>query len=105
MDRPATGATNAGAITSGGGNSGVSGVVSSSNSLVGTTTDDNLGVSAITALSNGNYHASNWTNPATAAANAGAVIWGNGLTGICRVISSSNSLEVQRMMVSAQLWN
>ncbi|MBL9160907.1 MAG: SUMF1/EgtB/PvdO family nonheme iron enzyme [Verrucomicrobiales bacterium] len=84
--------TDAGAVTWGSGNSGVSGVVSNSNSLVGSTANDQVGLSGVTALSNGNYVvlSPNWDNGAVA--NAGAVTWGNGTSGVSGVISSSNSL-------------
>ena len=47
-------------LRSGNGTTGVSGIVSAANSLVGSTTDDYVGynddgISAVTALSNGNY--------------------------------------------------
>jgi hypothetical protein len=88
-----TTAVNAGAVTWGSGTTGVSGAVSSSNSLVGSTTSDNVGSSIITALSNGNYVVSSpyWDN-GTTAANAGAVTWGSGTTGVSGTVSSSNSL-------------
>jgi hypothetical protein len=84
------GTTDAGAVTWGDGTTGVSGVVSSTNSLVGSTADDRVG--SVTALANGNYvvRSSNWDNGATT--NAGAVTWGNGTTGISGTISSANSL-------------
>jgi hypothetical protein len=79
-----------GAITWGNGATGTSGVLSSSNSLVGTNAGDNLG--SIIPLRNGNYLAisPNWRNGF--ALRAGAVTWGNGTTGISGEISSSNSL-------------
>ncbi len=85
-------ATNAGAVTWGNGTTGTTGAVSSSNSLVGTTTDDSVGIGQTTALSNGNYVVSSffWNNGAANA--AGAVTWGNGSTGIAGAVSSSNSL-------------
>ncbi|MFY7866281.1 hypothetical protein, partial [Roseateles sp.] len=78
--------------TWGSGSAGVSGVVSSINSLVGSQTNDYVGSYGITALSNGNYvvRSSNWANGSNA--NAGAVTWGSGSTGISGVVSSSNSL-------------
>ena len=84
-------ATNAGAVTWGNGSTGISGVVSSANSLVGSTTSDQVG-SIVYDLGNGNYvvRSQNWDNGA--ATDAGAVTWGNGSTGISGVISSSNSL-------------
>ncbi len=85
-------ATTAGAVTWGSGTMGVSGPVSSSNSLVGSTAGDQVGFSGVTALTNGNYVVSsqNWAN--VTIANAGAVTWGNGTTGVSGPVSSSNSL-------------
>ncbi|WP_341909504.1 filamentous hemagglutinin N-terminal domain-containing protein [Polaromonas sp. YR568] len=85
-------AINVGAVTWGNGTTGVSGVVSASNSLVGSTASDFVGNSGITALSNGNYVVSSqsWDNGTTT--NAGAVTWGNGTTGVSGVVSASNSL-------------
>ena len=85
-------AANAGAVTWGSGTSGVSGVVSTSNSLVGTTSGDNVGIQPVTVLASGNYvvTSSNWDNgPAT---DAGAVTLGSGNSGISGVVSASNSL-------------
>ncbi len=92
-DNSATATTNAGAVTWGSGTVGVSGVVSSSNSLVGSTASDQVGNGGVTALTNGNYVVSsqNWDN-GTTATNAGAVTWGSGTTGVSGVVSSSNSL-------------
>jgi hypothetical protein len=85
---------NVGAVTWGNGTSGISGVVSSSNSLVGSSLDDAVGSSFfdVVALSNGNYvvRSSSWDSGAIA--NVGAVTWGNGTSGISGVVSSSNSL-------------
>jgi hypothetical protein len=83
---------NAGAVTWGNGTSGVSGAVSAANSLVGSTAGDNVGLSGVTALSNGNYvvNSSGWDNGATA--NVGAVTWGNGTTGVSGAVSAANSL-------------
>lgn len=86
-------AVDAGAVTWGSGTTGVTGVVSAANSLVGSTTDDKVGESyKIETLTNGNYVvlSPNWDNGA--ATNAGAATWGNGSTGIAGVISASNSL-------------
>lgn len=84
-------AANAGALTWGSGTAGVSGVISSANSLVGSTANDRVGL-AVTALSNGNYvvASSNWNNGA--ATGAGAVTFGNGATGVSGVVSAANSL-------------
>jgi hypothetical protein len=83
---------NAGAVTFASGASGLSGVVSAANSLVGSTADDRVGDNGVTALSNGNYvvRSPNWDNGA--AVNAGAVTFASGASGISGVVSSANSL-------------
>ena len=87
-------ATNAGAVTWASGTTGVSGVVSAANSIVGSTASDGVGssIARVRALTNGNYivATSNWDNGATA--NVGAVTWGNGTTGTSGVISATNSI-------------
>ncbi|CAG0929332.1 hypothetical protein TFLX_01259 [Thermoflexales bacterium] len=91
-------ATDAGAVTWGSGTTGITGVVSVTNSLVGNTADDMIGYGifdeydGVTPLSNGNYVVSSpaWDNGATA--NAGAATWGDGTTGITGVVSITNSL-------------
>jgi hypothetical protein len=82
----------AGAVTWGRGTSGVKGAVSEANSLVGSTTGDQVGSAGLWALSNGNYVvcSSNWDNGA--AADAGAVTWGSGITGVKGAVSEANSL-------------
>lgn len=84
-------ALNAGAVTWGSGLTGVTGAVSSANSLVGTKASDQVGT-FVTALSNGNYlvGSPNWDNGAVV--NAGALTWGSGLTGVAGAVSSANSL-------------
>jgi hypothetical protein len=84
-------ATNAGAVTWGSGTAGISGAVSAANSLVGSTASDMVGVSGVTALSNGNYVVSSrfWDG---SVANAGAVTWGSGTSGINGAVSTANSL-------------
>ncbi len=86
------GSLNAGAVTWGSGTSGVSGEVSSSNSLVGSTSNDNVGNSGIHILGNGNYLVRSrfWDNGS--AVDAGAVTWGSGTSGVSGEVSSSNSL-------------
>jgi Repeat of unknown function (DUF5650)/Secretion system C-terminal sorting domain len=83
---------NAGAVTWCSGVTGKAGVINSSNSLVGSTTDDSIGNGGIKALSNGNFVICSkyWDNGLIV--NAGAVTWGNGTIGITGVINSSNSL-------------
>lgn len=88
---------NAGAVTFGSGTTGVSGVISSTNSLVGVTKDDYLGriginTNGVTALTNGNYVVSSpaWNNGSIS--DAGAATYGDGTTGVSGTITSSNSL-------------
>jgi len=86
------GAVDAGAVTFGSGLSGISGVISVSNSLVGTTANDSVGSGTFAELSNGNYVVTSpsWDNGA--AANAGAATFASGSTGITGAVSASNSL-------------
>ncbi len=60
--------------------------------LTGSTANDYVGTSGITALSNGNYvvNSSYWRNGT--AANAGAVTWGSGTSGVTGAVSAANSL-------------
>lgn len=85
-------AVNAGAVTWADGDSGVVGAVGAANSLVGSTAEDRIGVSDVTALNNGNYvvHSPFWTNGA--AVNAGAITFANGAVGIAGAVSAANSL-------------
>jgi len=82
----------AGAVTWGSGSTGVNGPISTANSLVGTTTRDFVGFGGVVALANGNYvvRSYQWNNGA--AANAGAVTWGSGSTGVSGPVSAANSL-------------
>ncbi len=81
-----------GAVTWGSGNAGVTGTISSANSLVGANPLDAVGVDGVTALTNGNYvvGSGDWRNGG--AFNAGAVTWGDGGAGTKGVVSTSNSL-------------
>jgi hypothetical protein len=83
---------NVGAVTWGNGTTGISGAVSATNSLVGSTPDDQIGYDFVTALANGNYVVGSrlWDNGALT--DAGAVTWGNGTTGISGAVSAANSL-------------
>jgi filamentous hemagglutinin family protein len=85
-------ATNAGAVTWGSNTSGVSGVVSAANSLVGSSANDSVGFNGITKLTNGNYVVSSnlWANGTVT--RAGAVTWGNGTSGVSGTVSAANSL-------------
>ncbi len=82
----------AGAVTFGSGTTGVAGVVSAANSLVGGASGNQVGNGGVTALSNGNYvvTSTNWDNGATA--DVGAVTWGNGTSGTFGAVSAANSL-------------
>jgi hypothetical protein len=95
--------TDVGAVTWGNGSTGTAGVISSSNSLIGSTANDDVGLSMMTngvlVLPNGNYvvASTDWTCQASlgcsgTAASAGAVTWANGTTGISGPITASNSL-------------
>ena len=86
-------ATSVGAVTWVNGNTGLSGTVSATNSLVGSTAADQIGSdNGVIALANGNYLvlSSSWSNGAAGA--AGAITWANGSTGITGAVSASNSL-------------
>jgi hypothetical protein len=77
-----------GAATWGSGTAGVTGTISSANSLVGSSVNDQVGGSGITALTNGNYvvGSSNWNGA------RGAATWGSGTAGVTGTVSSANSL-------------
>ncbi|MBN67884.1 MAG: hypothetical protein CME32_01210 [Gimesia sp.] len=84
---------NAGAVTFGDGITGVTGFVSGSNSLIGSSDNDQVGgYNYVTALSNGNYVVASpdWDNGSRI--NAGAVTFGDGTTGVTGFVSASNSL-------------
>src|SRR5262249_33674631 len=80
----------AGAVTWSSGTAGVTGAVSAANSLVGSSTNDQVG-SFVTVLANGNYVVSsrNWDNGGIA--DAGAVTFGDGTTGVTGSITTLNS--------------
>ena len=82
----------AGAVTFGSGTTGITGAVSDTNSLVGSTANDSVGLYGISALTNGNYvvNSADWDNGSTV--DAGAVTFGSGTTGITGAISATNSL-------------
>ena len=90
-------AANAGAATWGSGTTGVVGPVSVANSLVGSTSDDRVGINGtpdkgVVALPSGNYLVSSSLWNTGGATDAGAVTFGNGTTGVVGVISAANSL-------------
>jgi Repeat of unknown function (DUF5650) len=85
-------ATKVGAVTWCSGITGCGGVISSSNSLVGGTANDQVGYCGVTALTNGNYVVCSDTWNDGVATEAGAATWGNGATGITGVVTITNSL-------------
>jgi hypothetical protein len=82
-----------GAVTWGDGAIGISGPVSSSNSLIGRSLMS-AGGGGVIALANGNYAVSSptWSQESPGPYNIGAVTWGNGTSGTTGAISTSNSL-------------
>lgn len=85
-------ATDAGAVTWGDGASGVAGVVSADNSIVGSSSSDYVGSNGVVALTNGNYVIPNiyWKNGT--AQGAGAVTWRNGSVPTSGFVDANNSL-------------
>ena len=83
--------TEVGAVTWGNGSVGTTGAVSAANSLVGSSSGDEVGSDGVTALTNGNYVVSSsfWLNPD---GSGGAVTWGNGVGGTVGPVSATNSL-------------
>jgi hypothetical protein len=82
--------TDAGAVTFGSGTTGVSGTVSSINSLVGNTEGESVG-EYVTAFSNGSYVVLTpaWANGSMQ--HAGAATFGSGTTGVSGTVSAANS--------------
>ncbi len=84
---------NAGAVTWGDGNAGVSGMISAANALVGSTEGDFVGSGGVTVLTNGHYVvASPDCDGGISVDSAGAVTWGDKGTGVKGPVSPSNSL-------------
>jgi len=85
-----------GAVTLGNGTSGTIGSVTINNSLVGSTSGDNVGSGGVTPLSNGNYVVSspNWQN---AGAQVGAATWSNGSTG--QTIDGTNAIDAVNSLI------
>src|SRR5262249_27069187 len=78
-----------GAVTWINSSTGISGIISEANSLVGSTPGDSVGArSTLTALSNGNYVVvtPRWNEQ------RGALTWGNGNSGVNGILSEANSL-------------
>jgi hypothetical protein len=76
-----------------GGPGGVFGFVTAANSLLGTTAGDHVSGGGVRALPSGNYLVMSplWSNGGTTVA-AGAVTFGNGITGVSGTVSAANSL-------------
>ena len=81
-----------GAVTWGSAVAGVSGPVSASNSWVGATAGDRVGLGQLVELTNGNFvfGVTGWDDNATI--NAGAAVWGSGTTGGIGPVSALNAL-------------
>lgn len=82
----------AGAATWGNGINGVSGVVSASNSLVGSAAGDAVGGSGVYPLNNGHYVVGSYQWDNGGVVDAGAVAWGNGVTGSTGALNAGNAL-------------
>jgi hypothetical protein len=82
---------NVGAVTWGDGMRGVTGTISAANSLIGSSSGDNVG-HQITPLPNGNFVVSSPFWRFGTAYQAGAVTWGDGTRGITGAVSAVNSL-------------
>src|SRR5437660_1566135 len=93
-DNPTGPVADVGAVTWGKGSGTTVGLVTSSNSLIGVTTSDQVGSRGVTPLTNGNYVVSSpsWDNPTEPKVDVGAVTWGNGGGGTVGLVKSSNSL-------------
>ena len=83
---------NCGAVTWGNGASGTSGLISTSNSLIGGKSGNFVGYPLVVPLTNGNYVVASSDWEGATGINRGAVTWANGSTGLIGVVSASNSL-------------
>ena len=83
---------NVGAVTWANGSAPTTGMVSTSNSIVGSANGDLVGGAGVRALSNGNYvvMSPSWANGSTL--QSGAATWGNGGGGMSGPVSATNSL-------------
>ncbi len=84
--------SNCGAATWGNGKTGVKGVVSSANSLVGGSLNDSVGSIATVSLTNGHYVVRSPDFDNVTVMDAGAVTWGDGNKGTTGFVQSGNSL-------------
>lgn len=81
-----------GAVTWADGHIGLTGPVTTFNSLVGASASDTIGGGGIVPLSDGNYVVASYDWHLGLAEYAGAVTWGNGRSGTTFVVSTGNSL-------------
>jgi hypothetical protein len=95
-----SGFSNLGAVTFGSGTTGIAGVVSAANSLVGSTSGDRVG-EVVTALTNGDYvvGSPDWKGPA---GRFGAITLANGTTGMIGTVSLANSMTTSSS--AASIW-
>lgn len=84
-------AQRAGAVTWVNGTTGLDGAISPANSLVGSSTDDEVG-SDIVVLANGNYVVATWSWDNSGVPHAGAATFGSADGGVHGVVSAANSL-------------
>jgi hypothetical protein len=82
----------AGAVVWGSGTQPKTGVISSSNALVGARTKNFVGYDEVQALTNGNYVVASSDWEGETGINVGAVTWANGETGRTGEVSAANSL-------------
>jgi Repeat of unknown function (DUF5650)/Carboxypeptidase regulatory-like domain len=85
-------AADAGAVTLGSGETGVSGEISAENSLVGTHQNDQIGVGGVYPLPNGNYVVASHSFHNGFLTNAGAVTFCSGAVALTGPVESFNSL-------------
>lgn len=90
-DRDGT-TVDAGAVTWINGKTGLTGLVTTANSLTGSSPSDMIGHEGVTPLINGNYivQSASWDDGVSQ--NLGAVTWGSGITGKKGTINASNSI-------------
>jgi hypothetical protein len=89
---PSPATAQVGAVTWLDGSGPFSGVVSASNSLIGTTAGDNIGVGGVVALNDGHYVVSSYAWNNGSATQAGAVTWRSGGSASAATVSTGNSL-------------
>ena len=87
------GAAQAGAATWANGTTGLTGPVSTSNSLYGTQTLDSVGESGVADFSNGDYAVLSPSWDSGFVVDVGAVTWATGATGLTGAVSTANSLH------------